>query len=101
MENKELLDLEKETLLLKYTQKQTTPEEAELVESWLNGSEEYRQESQVVRQVLKLKSRIDEHKSFGLPEAFVEVNRKLDKRSRKRLWISHLSRVAPSLVFLF
>ena len=42
MENKELLDLEKETLLLKYTQKQTTPEEAELVESWLNGSEEYR-----------------------------------------------------------
>lgn len=94
MENKELLDLEKETLLLKYTQKQTTPEEAELVESWLNGSEEYRQESQAVRQVLKLKSRIDEHKSFRLPEAFVEVNRKLDKRSRKRLWISHLSRVA-------
>lgn len=94
MENKELLDLEKETLLLKYMQKQATPEESDLVEHWLDESEEYRQESQIVCQLLKLKSRIDEYKSFKMPEAFAEVNRKLDKRSRKRLWICYLSRVA-------
>lgn len=94
MENKKLLDLEKETLLLKYTQKQTTPEESERVESWLKDSEEYQQESEVVRQALKIKSQIDEHRSFELPEAFAEVNRKLDQRNRRRLWINYLSRVA-------
>ena len=38
MKKKDFFDLEKETLLMKYTQKQTTPEETRQVESWLKES---------------------------------------------------------------
>lgn len=94
MKNKDFLDLEKETLLIKYTQKQTTPEESELVEFWLKESQAYQQESKMVRQVCELKSQINEYKSFKSPKAFVEVNKELEKRERRRIWLNYLSRVA-------
>lgn len=94
MKEKDFFDLEKETLLIKYTQKQTTPEETRQVESWLKKSDDRQKESDILRQALELKTKINEHNSFNSQEAFAEVNRELEKRNRRRSLVNYLSRVA-------
>ena len=86
-----------EILLIKYIQKGTTSEETRLVEAWLNESDENRLEFDKVCKAHQLKHLLDSYYAFDPQKGFQTVNKKLERRKSKRIWINTLSRIAAIL----
>lgn len=94
MEEKDIFTLDKEILLLKYIRKQTSAEENLLVESWLDGSDDFQKESELVRHFLAMKSQKEKHDLFDTHTAFTKVIWKIKQRNRRRKIFNNLSRAA-------
>lgn len=94
---KDELNIDKEVLFFKYSNDLATPAEREEVEKLIAESPEAKNELIAVQHAVNIRRKIKEMELYDIPAGYSEVQKSIQKRTRKRTLISIMTRVAAIL----